>query len=173
NHQGARAMLSTSLKASVLIALAVLAGGDVQAQATLPNLTVDPGLSAALQLRAVGPSRGGRSTAVTGYRDRMHTFLMGTVGGGIWRTDDAGQSWRNISDAYLAVGPVGALAVAPSNSDIAYAGNGSGGVRGNVSVGDGVYRTTDDGKTWRNIGLPESRHINRIQVHPTDPDRVF
>ncbi|OGU07081.1 MAG: hypothetical protein A2W29_10235 [Gemmatimonadetes bacterium RBG_16_66_8] len=134
---------------------------------------MDPGLYAALQLRSVGPSRGGRSTAVTGYRDRMHTFLMGAVGGGIWRTDDAGQTWRNVSDGYLGVGPIGALAVASSNSNIVYAGTGSGGVRGNVSVGDGVYRTTDDGKSWQNIGLPESRHINRIQIHPTNPDRVY
>ena len=165
-------MSCTALKTSALVALALLAGGDVHAQASA-NVTVDPGLYSALRLRSVGPSRGGRSTAVTGYRDRMHTFLMGAAGGGIWRTDDAGQSWRNISDGYLGVGPVGALAVAPSNPNIVYAGTGSGGVRGNVSVGDGMYRSTDDGKSWQHVGLPESRHINRIQVHPTNPDRVF
>jgi photosystem II stability/assembly factor-like uncharacterized protein len=98
---------------------------------------------------------------------------MGTVGGGIWRTDDAGQSWTNISDGFLNVGPVGALTVAPSNPDVVYAGTGSGGIRGNVSVGDGMYRTTDDGATWQWIGLPESRHINRIWVHPTNPDHVY
>ena len=165
-------MSSMPLRASALLALAFLAVGDVHAQATSPNVTVDPALYSALQLRSVGPSRGGRSTAVTGYRDRMHTFLMGAAGGGIWRTDDAGQNWRNISDGYLGVGPIGALAVAPSNSSIVYAGSGSGGVRGNVSVGDGVYRTDDDGRSWRNLGLPESRHINRIQIHPTNPDRA-
>ena len=134
---------------------------------------VDPTLFEGLRYRNVGPTRGGRSTAVTGYRDRPHTFLMGAVGGGIWRTDDAGQTWNNISDGFLNVGPVGALAVAPSNSDIVDAGTGSGGVRGNVSVGDGMYRTTDDGATWEWVGLPESRHINRIWIHPTDPDHVY
>ena len=80
-------MSSISLRASALLTLAVLASGDLQAQATSSNVTVDPGLYSALQLRSVGPSRGGRSTAVTGYRDRMHTFLMGAAGGGIWRTE--------------------------------------------------------------------------------------
>ena len=158
---------------AVALAFALGAPGSVRAQAADANTTVDPSLFQALTYRSVGPTRGGRSTAVTGYRDRLHTFLMGTVGGGIWRTDDAGQTWRNISDGFLGVGPVGALAVAPSDPDIVYAGTGSGGVRGNVSIGDGMYRTTDDGKTWAWVGLPESRHINRIWIHPTDPDHVY
>ena len=160
------------LSAGFLTALALLGQPD-PAAAQDANTTVDPALYQALEYRSVGPSRGGRSTAVTGYTDRLHTFLMGTVGGGIWRTEDAGQTWTNISDGFLGVGPVGALAVAPSNPAIVYAGTGSGGVRGNVSIGDGVYRTTDDGATWEWIGLPESRHINRIWVHPTDADHVY
>jgi len=158
---------------SSLIVPLLLCAAPLFAQAPDANVTVDPGLYQALRFRSVGPSRGGRSTAVTGYRDRLHTFLMGSVGGGIWRTDDGGQSWHNISDGYLRVGPVGALAVAPSNPDVVYAGTGSGGVRGNVSVGDGVYRTTDDGRTWRWLGLPESRHINRIHVDPRNPDVAY
>lgn len=157
---------------SALITLAVAAPA-LDAQNTDANATVDPTLFEALEYRLVGPTRGGRSTAVTGYTDRLHTFLMGTVGGGIWRTDDAGISWNNISDGFLNVGPVGALAVAATNSDIVYAGTGSGGVRGNVSIGDGMYRTTDDGRTWQWIGLPESRHINRIWVHPANADHVY
>jgi photosystem II stability/assembly factor-like uncharacterized protein len=160
----------------VSLALGLALASDATAQSAPPsatNVTVDPSHFSALRFRSVGPTRGGRSTVVTGYRDRMHTFLMGAAGGGIWRTVDAGQTWANISDGFLKVGPVGALAVAPSNSNIVYAGTGSGGVRGNVSVGDGIYKTVDDGKTWQNIGLPESRHINRIVVHPTDPDRVW
>ena len=145
----------------------------VVAQTHDANVVVDPALFAAMEFRSVGPHRGGRVTAVTGYQDRPHTFLMGTVGGGIWRTTDAGITWQNISDGYLRVGPVGALAVATSNHNIIYAGTGSGGVRGNISVGDGVYRSTDDGATWRWIGLPESGHINRIWIHPRDASRVY
>jgi hypothetical protein len=87
----------------------------VPAQQSDPNVTVDPSLYQAMGFRSVGPHRGGRVTAVAGYADRPFTFLMGTVGGGIWRTTDAGQTWNNISDGYLRVGPVGALAIAPSN----------------------------------------------------------
>ena len=100
---------------SALITLAVAAPA-LDAQNTDANATVDPTLFEALEYRLVGPTRGGRSTAVTGYTDRLHTFLMGTVGGGIWRTDDAGISWNNISAGFLNVGPVGALAVAATNS---------------------------------------------------------
>jgi len=157
---------------SAIAALCLCAPG-VKAQQADANTTVDPALFQALEYRSVGPTRGGRSTAVTGYVDRPHTYLMGTVGGGVWRTEDAGISWNNISDGFLHVGAVGEIAVAPSNSDIVYVGTGSGGVRGNVSVGDGVYRTTDDGATWQWIGLPESRHINRIWIDPADADHVY
>ncbi len=143
------------------------------AQDADPNVVINPSLYGTMQYRSVGPSRGGRVTAVAGYPDRPYTFLMGTVGGGIWRTVDAGQTWQNISDGYLRVGPVGAIAIAPSNQDIIYAGTGSGGVRGNISVGDGMYKSTNGGETWEWIGLPESKHINRIWVHPTNPDRVY
>jgi photosystem II stability/assembly factor-like uncharacterized protein len=145
----------------------------VPAQQSDPNVTVDPSLYQAMGFRSVGPHRGGRVTAVAGYADRPFTFLMGTVGGGIWRTTDAGQTWNNISDGYLRVGPVGALAIAPSNQEIIYAGTGSAGVRGNVSAGDGIYKSLDGGETWSWIGLPESEHINRIWIHPRDPNRVY
>jgi photosystem II stability/assembly factor-like uncharacterized protein len=141
------------------------------AQGTLTH--VDPSLMGALHFRMVGPHRGGRVTAVTGYPDELHTFLMGTVGGGIWRTTDAGISWQNISDGQLDVAPIGALAIAPSNRLVIYAGTGSGQVRGNISVGKGVYRSTDGGDTWSWIGLPEAGQINRIQVHPDDPNVVW
>lgn len=161
-----RPVLSAVLTLAVLPPALAAQNGDA-------NTTVDPALYEAMEYRMVGPTRGGRSTAVTGYVDRPHSFLMGTVGGGIWRTEDAGTTWHNISDGFLNVGPVGALAVAPTNSDIVYAGTGSGGVRGNVSVGDGMYKSTDDGQTWQWIGLPESRHINRIWIDPANADRVF
>ncbi len=121
----------------------------------------------------MGPARGGRVTAVTGFRGEPYRYLMGSVGGGIWETTDAGETWKNVSDGELGVGPVGALAVAPSNPERIYAGTGSGGVRGNVSVGDGMYRSDDGGGSWRHLGLPESHHINVIRVHPDDPDRLW
>ena len=164
---------SLARRTAIAGAFVLSCAAEARAQAPAGNVTVDSSLYQALRFRSVGPSRGGRSTTVTGYRDRPHAFLMGAAGGGIWRTVDAGQTWANISDGFLKVGPVGALAVAPSNSNIVYAGTGSGGVRGNVSVGDGIYRTVDDGRTWEWLGLRESRHINRIWVHPTDPNRVW
>ncbi len=158
---------------ALLIACTSLLTGHTRAQSIEANVVVDPALFNGMEFRSIGPHRGGRVTAVTGYPDRPYTFLMGTVGGGIWRTTDAGQTWQNISDGYLNVGPVGALTIAPSDQSIVYAGTGSGGVRGNVSVGDGVYKSMDDGATWVWSGLPQSRHINRIWVHPTDPDLVY
>ena len=144
---------SLARRTAIAGAFVLSCAAEARAQAPAGNVTVDSSLYQALRFRSVGPSRGGRSTTVTGYRDRPHAFLMGAAGGGIWRTVDAGQTWANISDGFLKVGPVGALAVAPSNSNIVYAGTGSGGVRGNVSVGDGIYRTVDDGRTWEWLGL--------------------
>jgi photosystem II stability/assembly factor-like uncharacterized protein len=164
----------SAVLAGLALALGVgLGSADLAAQGNDGNVVVDPSLYSALHFRSVGPSRGGRSTAVTGYMDRPFTFLMGTVGGGVWRTTDAGQTWNNITDGYLRRGPVGAIEVAPSDPDVIYVGMGSGGTRGNVSVGDGVYRSTDDGATWEWIGLPESRHINVIQIHPDDANHVY
>ena len=161
------------LPAALLLGAVCGAVAPTLAQTRDGNVIVDPALFQAMNFRSVGPHRGGRVTAGTGYVDRPYTFLMGTVGGGIWRTTDAGQTWNNITDGYLRVGPVGAITVAPSNPNTIYAGTGSGGVRGNVSVGDGVYKSTDDGESWSWIGLPESKHINRIWVHPTNPDLVY
>ncbi len=127
------------LPSTLLLGVVLGSAAPISAQTIDANIVVDPALFQAMQFRSVGPHRGGRVTAGTGYVDRLYTFLMGTVGGGIWRTTDAGQTWNNITDGYLRVGPVGAITVAPSNPRIVYAGTGSGGVRGNVSVGDGVY----------------------------------
>ncbi len=165
--------LPTGLLSALLLVASLEPSGLLLAQTGDPNVTVDPSLYQALHYRMVGPHRGGRVTAAVGYPDQPHTFLMGTVGGGIWRTTDAGVSWESISDGYLNVGPVGALAIAPSNQDIIYAGTGSGGTRGNVSPGDGMYRSTDGGATWTHIGLPEAGQINRIWVHPGDARLVY
>ncbi|WNJ21132.1 VPS10 domain-containing protein [Pontibacter sp. G13] len=127
-----------------------------------------------IQWREVGPWRGGRSVAVTGFADDPLKYLMGSTGGGVWQTDDAGQHWTNISDGFFKTGSVGAIAVAPSHPKRLYVGMGEHAVRGVMtSPGDGMYRSLDGGKTWEHIGLPNSRHISAIRVHPQDPDLVF
>src|SRR5436190_20322663 len=101
-----------------------------------------------MRYRMVGPERGGRVTAVTGVPSEPHTFYMGSTGGGVWKTTDAGHSWQNISDAYFSVGSMGAIEVALSNPNIVYAGTGSSKIRSNVSIGRGIYKSTDAGRTW-------------------------
>ncbi len=117
------------------------------------NDVVDSRFFSGLRYRMVGPYRGGRVTAVSGVPDELHTFYFGNTGGGVWKTDDAGESWRNITDGQFDVGGVGALAVAPSDPNVVFAGTGSVDLRGNVSPGIGMYRSTDAGKTWTHVGL--------------------
>ena len=127
----------------------------------------------AMKFRNIGPFRGGRVTAVTGVPGDSLTYYMGSTGGGVWKTTDAGTSWKNISDDSFEVGSVGAVAVAPSDPNVVYVGTGSACPRGNVSPGNGVYRSTDAGKTWDHVGLVEAGQIARIHVHPKDPDVVY
>ena len=126
----------------------------------------------ALTWRNIGPFRGGRSAAVTGVPGKANLFYMGSTGGGIWKTTDAGNSWSNISDGFFG-GSVGAIAVSEWDNNVMYVGNGEKTVRGNVSSGDGVWKTVDAGKTWKHMGLPNSRHIPRIKIHPKNPDIVY
>ncbi|MFN3244501.1 MAG: VPS10 domain-containing protein [Planctomycetota bacterium] len=125
-----------------------------------------------LDWRLVGPFRGGRCAAVCGIVGDRDTYYMGTAGGGVWKTSNAGKQWRNVSDGYFG-GSIGAVAVAPSNADVIYVGGGEKTVRGNVSSGDGVWKSVDAGKTWEFAGLSDSRHIGRIRVHPKDPDVAY
>ncbi len=126
-----------------------------------------------LEFRFAGPTRGGRSTAVCGIPTRPHTFFMGSTGGGIWKTDDAGHSWENVSDGYIPCGSIGSIAVAPSADYMVYAGTGSGCPRGNVSIGCGMYKSEDGGESWKSIGLNKTGQIAKIIVHPKDPDIVY
>jgi len=159
------------IAAASVVGLAI--GPRRPAAAQLSGASVDPALYAAMRYRMVGPYRGGRSTAVEGVRGLPGTYYMGTTGGGVWRTQDFGESWQNLTDGQIAVGSIGAVAVAPSNPSIVYVGTGSACLRGNVSAGRGVYRSTDRGRTWRMIGLPGAGQIGRVRVHPTDPDLVY
>src|SRR5512133_1671800 len=162
------------LRRAALVALALPLALSAQAPKPKPMSTPsDPSLFQHLRYRNVGPARGGRVTTVTGVPSQPHTFYMGSTGGGIWRTTDAGQSWANISDRFFAVGSMGAVEVSLSNPDVIYVGGGSDGLRSNVSVGDGVYKSTDAGKTWQHVGLTAVANIGGIRVHPSNPDIAF
>ncbi len=127
-----------------------------------------------LKFRNIGPFRGGRSVAVSGVADNSLKYYMGTAGGGLWETQDAGQRWKNISDGFFKTASVGAVAVSTSDPNIIYVGMGEHAVRSSMtSYGDGVYKSTDGGKTWKNMGLQKTRHIARIVINPKNPDIVF
>ena len=135
--------------------------------------TVDPKFLSQLRYRCIGPTRGGRVVAVAADPKRQAVFYFGACAGGVWKSNDAGQYWENVSDGFLSTASVGALAVAPSDGSVIYAGMGESTIRIDVTHGDGVYKSTDAGVTWRHMGLPESRHIGEIRVHPNDPDLVY
>jgi photosystem II stability/assembly factor-like uncharacterized protein len=127
-----------------------------------------------LKYRNIGPFRGGRSVMATGIVGNPMTYYMGTTGGGLWKTSDAGVRWENISDGYFELGSVGAIAASASNPNILYCGMGEHAPRGVMtSYGDGVYKSTDAGKTWKKMGLEATQHIARIVIHPTNPDVVY
>ncbi len=127
-----------------------------------------------LQFRNIGPFRGGRSVAASGVTGDPMTYYMGTCGGGVWKTNDAGVSWHNISDGFFTTGSVGSIEVAESDPNVIYVGMGEHAVRGVMtSHGDGVYKSTDAGQTWTHMGLTNSRHIAEIQIHPQNPDLVY
>ncbi|MGH7910969.1 MAG: glycosyl hydrolase, partial [Candidatus Dormibacteraceae bacterium] len=130
-------------------------------------------VAGALRWRCIGPPRGGRAVAVAGDPDNPGVFYFGSCGGGVWKTTDGGAYWRNVSDGFFGTAAVGALAVAPSDPNIIYAGTGEACVRNDVSYGDGVYRSTDGGRTWTHCGLAATRHIARIRVDPRDPSLLY
>ncbi|WP_309671115.1 glycosyl hydrolase [Gemmatimonas sp.] len=159
-------LFQTALSPSVAVAQAP------RAAAGLPAL--DSTTFAALSWRNIGPFRGGRSVAAVGVPSQPLTYFAGYTGGGLWRTDDAGNSWRNISDGFFKTGSVGAIAVAPSDENVIYVGMGEHAIRGQSSTyGDGMYKSTDQGRTWTHIGLATSRQISAVRVHPSNPDVVY
>ena len=126
-----------------------------------------------MEFRNIGPFRGGRVTAVAGVRGQPLVYYQGATGGGVWKTVDGGASWASVSDKDFKTGSVGAIGVAESDPNVIYAGMGEPAIRGNVSHGDGVYKSTDAGKTWINVGLKSTYQISRVRVHPKNPDLVY
>lgn len=137
-----------------------------------PSPTAYQQVFSKLKYRCIGPFRGGRSAAVTGVAGNPMLYYMGAAGGGVWKTEDGGSNWQNISDGFFG-GSIGSIAVAPSDPNVIYVGGGECTIRGNVSHGYGMWKSLDAGKTWNRIGLTDSRRIPRIAVHPRDPNLVY
>jgi photosystem II stability/assembly factor-like uncharacterized protein len=135
--------------------------------------TVDSSLYAGMRWRSIGPARGGRSIAAAGSAARPGEYYFGATGGGVWKTTDFGHTWAPMGDQQFKTSSVGAIAVAPSNPDVVFAGMGEACFRGNIIQGDGVYKTADAGKTWTHVGLDNTQIISKIRIHPTNSDVVF
>lgn len=174
-HMATPTKLVTGILHSTLFLLLILAAspGFAQKKKPVSESSLAENWQQGLQYRLLGPARGGRVTAVTGVATAMHTFYMGSTGGGVWKTTDGGISWKNISDGFFQVAAVGALEVASSDANVIYAGTGSACPRGNISIGKGVYKSTDAGNSWSFVGLEKSGSIGKIIIHPDNPDRVY
>jgi hypothetical protein len=139
-----------------------------------PSIELRDSLFHGLKWRNIGPFRGGRSVASTGVTDKPHTYYMGSTGGGVFKTTDDGITWKNISDNFFKTGSVGAIAVSESDTNIVVVGMGEHAARGVMtSMGDGVYKSMDAGKTWMHIGLEKTRHISDVVIHPTNPNIIY
>jgi photosystem II stability/assembly factor-like uncharacterized protein len=169
--------MNCSLRRSLNLALfglaaALTVGTTAQAAPATAKPAVDPALFKSMKWREVGPYRGGRAAAVTGVPGDRNTYYFGATGGGVWKTTDGGRTWKSVSDGTYG-GSIGAVAVSEWDPNVIYVGGGEVTVRGNVSHGDGVWKSTDAGKTWKLSGLTDSRHIPRIRIHPKNPDLVY
>jgi photosystem II stability/assembly factor-like uncharacterized protein len=142
-----------------------------QAAPTPPSL--DPVFLKAMTWRSIGPPRGGRSLAISGVKGRPQEGYFGATGGGLWKTTDRGEHWTSVTDGQIRSSSVGALAVSESSPDIVFIGMGESCIRGNIQPGDGVYKSTDAGKTWTHVGFSASQAISKIRIHPTNPQIVF
>src|SRR5665213_3063721 len=160
-----RSILPSVLIASFCVALAPVSTTRAQ---TVPEAAL-----AGLHWRDVGPMRGGRSYGVAAAPSQLDTFYFGSVGGGVWKTVNAGRTWFPIADQGIPIGSIGAIAVAPSNSSVIYVGTGEPDIRSQHSYGIGMFKSVDEGKTWTHIGLEKTEHIGKVVIDPADPNRVF
>ena len=147
--------------------------GDSEPEPPAAPAVVDPALFANLDYRMIGPHRGGRVTAVAGVEQYRDVFYMGATGGGVWKTDDAGLTWRTLSDQSFATSAIGAIDVADSDPSVVYVGTGSACIRSNIITGRGVYRSNDGGENWLDLGLRQSGAVGDLVVHPTNPEVVY
>jgi photosystem II stability/assembly factor-like uncharacterized protein len=154
-------------------AVLVTPRGATQTASPASPASYDTSLFRALVWREVGPFRGGRVTAVAGVTDQPLVYYLGATGGGVWKTVDGGLTWRPALDKAFTAGSIGAIAVAPSDPNVVYVGTGESPIRGNLSPGDGMYRSTDAGKTWAKVGLADAGQIAHIAVHPATPELVY
>ncbi|HYV04581.1 MAG TPA: glycosyl hydrolase [Blastocatellia bacterium] len=168
-----RTRRATPSSAFFCLILLIISTADSQSTVLAQQRGHDQSLLKGLQWRSIGPYRGGRATAVSGVSSQPNVFYFGATGGGVWKTTDGGINWDNISDEYFKTGSVGAIGIAESDPNVVYVGMGEVPIRGNVSHGDGVYKSTDAGKTWKHIGLEDTRQIGRVRVHPKNPEIVF
>jgi photosystem II stability/assembly factor-like uncharacterized protein len=155
----------------VVLCFATVVNAVTPPKPAAPSLP-DASILKSMQWREVGPYRGGRADAVVGIADQPNVYYFGSTGGGVWKTIDGGQSWKPVSDGFFG-GTIGAVAVAPSDPSVVYVGTGEETIRGNVSPGAGMWKSTDAGKTWTHIGLDDSQQIARIRVHPSNADLVY
>jgi len=157
-----------------LMLMSVLADRITATQTPAPaSATIDPALFSGLRWRSIGPARGGRSIAVAGSSARPFEYYFGATGGGVWKTVDGGVTWKPVSDKFLKTSSVGAIAVSESNPDVVYVGMGEVALRGNIIQGDGIYKTSDGGKTWTHAGLERTMAVGRIRIHPSNPDIAY
>jgi photosystem II stability/assembly factor-like uncharacterized protein len=171
-----RPIISYSFSLALLIAVGLVAA-NAQQRATAPTSPAqskDSDPLKLLQWRSIGPHRGGRVTAVAGVSSQPMVYYFGATGGGVWKTTDGGANWEPITDnSVFGTGSVGAIGICESDPNVIYVGMGESPVRGNVSHGDGVYKSMDAGKTWKRVGLEDTRQIGRVRVHPRNPDIVY
>ncbi|MDH4064736.1 MAG: glycoside hydrolase, partial [Acidobacteriota bacterium] len=163
---------SVARTAGLLLAGGVVAAGLLPPRADAQADGVDPRLFAELRWRNIGPHRASRTKALDGVPSQPHTFYIGVVNGGVWKTTDAGRTWNPLFDDQP-TGSIGALAVAPSDPNVIYVGTGEAQQRPDLATGDGMYKSTDAGRTWTHLGLRDTQQIAQVAVDPRNPDRLF